>query len=881
MILSKQGRQVLEHLCVAYSFEDSSVELTEEQIASSVEEWSKKFPSIGKEERELIARKLIALIGVYKPADECIVDPKEYEHQSADWFEKVKSEHCEWFLSYLKKLHDKQWSPNVIRELDKSSDAIMNHLGNPKSKSFNVRGLVMGDIQSGKTANFIALCNKAADAGYRVIIITAGIIEKLRRQTQGRLEKEFISLLPMKQVVKLTGATYDFRKEQGENPVHVFRNDVPVLCVVKKNVTVLQHLYKWLQKGVKSVSEKGEISLPWPLLFIDDEADNASINTRELSEEANPTRTNELIRKILKSFTRSSYVGITATPFANVFIDPDTEDKVVADDLFPKSFVYRLTTPSNYFGAGKLFEPGSPYLKIIDDIEFWLPASHKKDEYPSEDLPESLQTAIGYYLLVNGVMDVIGKGGDHIGHRSMMIHVSRFVAIQNRLLSHIEVYVKRLVSKVSNYCGDPAKAERVPELARLHQIWDEYGLSRPCDGMSWNAFLKTVLLDAIKTVETVVVNSGKTVKALDYADAEKRYIVIGGNALSRGLTLEGLVVSYFRRNTMMSDTLLQMGRWCGYRGLYQSLVRVWMPQAAIDNFGYASDISEDLSEMFHQIVEQEGAPKDFAFKIRKAPGAMLPTARNKMRTATRISFPIVLAGHAIETPRIKNDPIVTTANDKAVNEFIANNWVRREREQTWDRMVFLRDVPHGEISKMLSEFKAGMMSFGFMVPQISEYIANLGINWDVAIPVMEDGQTIRHASRKLAVVSSGREVMISGTKLKVTSGGAMRYILTQSDARKVVAEYQSEKGHENREPPDERYLRRAKKEGRRPLLVIQYVKMSEKCKDSADPLVTSFFALSFGFPGSKDDQIEQEFYFTKRAYEESSLQDYLNAETED
>ncbi len=881
MALSKQGQQLLEILCVVFSHKDAFEEITEEQINIGVEEWTSKFPGIGEEERKLIIRKLIALVGVYKPEDECIVNHNEYSQQDAYWFEKIKPDHNEWFTAYLTKLRNKQWSPNVIRELDKSSDVIMNHLGNPKSKSFNVRGLVMGDIQSGKTANFIALCNKAADAGYRVIIITAGIIEKLRRQTQGRLEKEFISLLPMKQVVKLTGATYDFRKEQGENPVHVFRNDVPVLCVVKKNVTVLQHLYKWLQKGVKSVSEKGDVSLPWPLLFIDDEADNASINTRELSEEANPTRTNELIRKILKSFTRSSYVGITATPFANVFIDPDTEDKVVADDLFPKSFVYRLTTPSNYFGANKLFEPGSPYLKIIDDIEFWLPTSHKKDEYPSEDLPESLQTAIGYYLLANGVMDVIGKGGDHIGHRSMMIHVSRFVAIQNRLLSHVEDYVKRLVSKVSNYCGDPMKTERVPELARLHQIWDEYGLSRPCDGMSWNAFLKTVLLDAIKTVETVVVNSGKTVKALDYADAEKRYIVIGGNALSRGLTLEGLVVSYFRRNTMMSDTLLQMGRWCGYRGLYQSLVRVWMPQVAVDNFGYASDISEDLSEMFHQIVEQEGSPKDFAFKIRKAPGAMLPTARNKMRTATRISFPIVLAGHAIETPRIKNDPIVTTANDKAVSEFIANNWVRREHGQTWDRMVFLRDVPHGEISNMLSEFKAGMMSFGFMVPQISEYISNLGINWDVAIPVMEDGQTIRHASRKLAVVSSGREVMISGTKLKVTSGGAMRYILTPSDARKVIAEYQSEKGHENREPPDERYLRRAKKEGRRPLLVIQYVKMSEKCKDSADPLVTSFFALSFGFPGSKDDQIEQEFYFTRRAYEESSLQDYLNAETED
>lgn len=881
MVLSKQGRMILDWLCVVYSNDEATENLTERQIEEAVAKEASRFPSLTADEIALIVRKLIALVGVYKPEDECIVDGAEYDTQAKDWFTKIKTDHDEWFTAYLAKLRQKQWSPNVIRELDKSSDAIMNHLGNPKSPKFNIRGLVMGDIQSGKTANFIALCNKAADAGYRVIIITAGIIEKLRRQTQGRLEKEFINLLPLKQVVKLTGATYDFRREQGENPVHVFRDDVPVLCVVKKNVSVLQHLYKWLQKGVKTVSAQGDVTLPWPLLFIDDEADNASINTKELSEEANPTRTNELIRKILKSFTRSSYVGITATPFANVFIDPDTEDKVVADDLFPRSFVYRLTTPSNYFGASKLFEPGAPYLKIIDDIELWLPTSHKKDEYPNEDLPKSLQTAIGYFMLVNGVMDVIGQSGDHIGHRSMMIHVSRFVAIQNRLLSHIEDYVKRLVSRVSNYCGDPKKAERIPELKQLHEIWDGYELSRACAGMTWNKFLKTVLLGSIKTIETVVVNSGKTVKSLDYSDADKRYIVIGGNALSRGLTLEGLVVSYFRRNTMMSDTLLQMGRWCGYRGIYQRLVRVWMPQSAIDNFGYASDISEDLSEMFHQIVEQDGSPKDFAFKIRKSPGAMLPTARNKMRTATRISFPIVLAGHAIETPRIKNDSTVTAANDKAVSDFITDNWSRREQESTWDKMVFLRDVPYGEISKMLSEFKAGMMSFGFMVPQIAEYISNLGSNWDVAIPIMEDGVTIRHSSRKLAVVSSGREVMISGTKLKVTSGGAMRYILTPSDARKVIAEYQSEKGHENREPPDERYLCKAKKEGRRPLLVIQHVKMSEKCKDSADPQTISFFALSFGFPGSKDDQIEQEFYFTKRAYEESSFQDYLNAETED
>ena len=880
MTLSKNGQLVYELLYVVLSKKDASEKITSEQIDADIAEWARKFPGIGEEERKLIAKKLIALVGVYKPEDECIADSHEYNEQTPDWFDKIKAEVCVRFTAYLRALRAKQWSPNVVRELDKSSDVIMNYLGNPKSTSFNVRGLVMGDIQSGKTANFIALCNKAADAGYRVIIVTAGIIEKLRRQTQMRLEKEFVNLLPGKQVARLTGAAFDFCESQGKNPVSVFDKDVPVLCVVKKNVTVLRNLYEWLQTGRECRNGQDDVRLPWPLLFIDDEADNASINTNELSEEANPTKTNALIRKILKSFARSSYVGITATPFANVFIDPDTEDKVVADDLFPKSFVYRLTTPSNYFGADKLFEDGSPYLKTIDDIELWLPSSHKKADYPDEDLPESLRTAIGYYLLANGVMDVIGEEGDYIGHRSMMIHISRFIAIQNRLQSYVENYVKHIVSLVSNYCGDPQKAERKPELARLHQIWDEYDLSRACGGMSWNRFLRTVLLGAIKTIETVVVNSGAAVRTLDYEDSEKRYIVIGGNALSRGLTLEGLVVSYFRRSTMMCDTLLQMGRWCGYREGYQRLVRVWMPQGSVDHFGYASGISDELAEMFHQIVEQKGTPKDFAFKIRKSPGALLPTARNKMRTAMSIRFPIVLAGHAVETPRIQNDPAIVATNEQAVTRLVEGNWARREQTRTWDNMVFLRDVPHGEIEELLASFKAGMMSFGFMIPQIGEYIAKIGENWDVAIPVEDGDKWPRAATRKLAVVSSGREILISGTKLKVTSGGAMRYILTPSEFRSVKAEYQSKMGCEKRDPPDECYLQRAKIQGKRPLLIIQYVTMSESPKDSPLPRVTSFYALSFGFPGSKDDQITQEFFFTKRACEESALQEYVTAETE-
>ena len=891
MQLSKSGKLALEMLSLQY---ESEVSLTEEQMRIDLERTLKyaKATGISQEEKDLILRKLIALVGVIKPPDEGIINKDEYSQQAPDWFTKIKDEQCEWFNAYSVKLRKKDWSPNVIRELDRSSDAIMNYMGNPKSPRFNVRGLIMGDIQSGKTANFIAICNKAADAGYRVIIVTAGIIEKLRRQTQGRLEKEFINLLPSRQVVKLTGTTYDFRKEQGENPVHVFRDDVPVLCVVKKNVTVLQNLYKWLQKGVKKISEEGDILLHWPLLFIDDEADNASINTKELSEEADPTKTNGLIRKILKSFSRSTYIGITATPFANVFIDPDTEDKVVADDLFPKSFVYRLTAPSNYFGVDKVIEDGSPYREILDDIELWLPSSHKKEEFPSEELPLSLRTAIGYFLLVNGVMDVMGEDGERITHRSMMIHVSRFVAIQNRLHSYIEAYVKRLVVRISNYHSDPKKAKQIRELEFLHGIWDNYKLSGRCNGMTWGKFLKRYLYNAVKMIDTVVVNSGKSIKSLDYEEEEKRVIVIGGNALSRGLTLEGLVVSYFRRNTMMSDTLLQMGRWCGYRGIYQELVRVWMPQHAVDDFGYASDISEELSTMFRQIVEQKGTPKDFAFMIRKSPGAMLPTARNKMRTATRVRFPVTLAGHAIETPRVRNDALIASENDKAVCDFIRENIACLESSNVWPNVRFLRKVKVASIEKLLSRFKAGMMSYGFLVPKIGEYISTMETDWDVAIPVVDgsDGFTdegrlpfaVRKSSRKLAVISSGREIMISGTKLKVTSGGVMGYALSPQEREKVISAYHKEAGRSNANPPDGRYLQEARRLGKRPLLVLQYITMSSVCSESAgDPAVNEFFALSFGFPGSKDGQEDKEFYFTKKAYDDLVLNGSSLEEMED
>ena len=246
MQLTKQAQQLLGHISLKYLYNNEEGDLTEAQIKEEVLAFARslKFSTITDEEYALIVRKLIAQFGVYKPEDECVTDELEYDAASKDWFTKNRDQYDSRSLVYRNELIKKNWSPNVVREIDKSADTIMDLLGNPTRAKFNVRGLIMGDIQSGKTANFIALCNKAADAGYRLIIVTAGIIEKLRRQTQGRLEKEFVNLLADKPVVKLTGTTYDFRQTQGENPFSVFKSDVPVLCVVKKNVSVLQHLYK-------------------------------------------------------------------------------------------------------------------------------------------------------------------------------------------------------------------------------------------------------------------------------------------------------------------------------------------------------------------------------------------------------------------------------------------------------------------------------------------------------------------------------------------------------------------------------------------------------------------------------------------------------------
>jgi hypothetical protein len=476
------------------------------------------------------------------------------------------------------------WSPLVAATLDRSTEELLDLLGDPaKTQPWKRRGLVVGDVQSGKTASYAALICKAADAGYRMVILLTGTLENVRRQTQERLDAAFVKFdsrdfLTTGQIgrkthigvglidgrrdgIVFTSRDHDFRKVTA-SALNISLEVVkePVLVVTKKNKSVLQRLAAWLR--ARNADREGRIDVP--LLLIDDEADNASINTRQDPGEA--TAINRAIRDLLGMFRRSSYVGFTATPFANIFIDPASTDDMLGDDLFPRDFIHVLEAPTNYLGMNALFGGADPeasdsseadltstVVRTIDDKEEWLPATHKKDA-DFHGLPDTLRHALRCFLLATAVRDlraaggVAGRGGGI--HRSMLVNVSRFTDVQNRVAGTLHLELEEIRRAVRLYGALPPQeaAARSPEITGLAEVFGyEFGGS----GFAWPTVL-SALHQAIAPVAVQPVNQTTGAASLDYAQVEtppgRRVVAVGGNSLSRGLTLEGLSTSYFLRN---------------------------------------------------------------------------------------------------------------------------------------------------------------------------------------------------------------------------------------------------------------------------------------------------------------------------------------------
>ena len=611
------------------------------------------------------------------------------------WLAAVQGE-VTWYYwkRYQRLLQQQRYPPQVVTSLHSITDQILDHLENPqKPGAWARKGMVVGYVQSGKTANYTGLVCKAADAGYRVIIILAGMLNSLRNQTQERIDAGFLGVdssrilddIPLED--KLTGVgridsdrravSFTTNKQlfnagmARQIGMHLAALNEPLVLVIKKNVSTLKNLIQWLKHNNPHNLQEH------PMLLVDDEADHASVNTNK--EGVDATATNARIRELLHLFDRSSYVGYTATPFANIFIDPETDNEMLGDDLFPRDFIHSLDPPDNYIGPDTVFseDAAQDLLCEVDDYTAFLPLRHKKDESP-EALPESLMKAIRTFILVRALRLLRGQIDQH---HSMMINVSRFTAVQSKVKLLVSDYVDHLRAGIINYSLlSPSEALENSEMAALQSTWatEFENVSPP-----W-ANVQRALKDAVSPIRVIEVNSSAAAEPIDYAEFDypngRTVIAVGGLSLSRGLTLEGLSVSYFLRNSVMYDTLMQMGRWFGYRDGYADLCRIYMTEDAISWYRHIADVIRELRGEFTRMKAAGMSPRDFGLCVRSHPESLIVTARNKMRTGRNVLRQVDLTGRLVETSVLHANPSAVAGNLAAMGEMVAKAGQSGEEE---------------------------------------------------------------------------------------------------------------------------------------------------------------------------------------------------------
>ncbi|RUS48856.1 Z1 domain-containing protein [Cohnella sp. AR92] len=875
-----QAAQMLERfISVAVNTKYPDAPPSEDEFIAEANALRAAFPIPDEEFAQVVKNLKAALVitmdvGVY-------ISNKNSDHQS--WLPGRRAEIDFYYWNRFKRyLEDvKGWNTRVTANLETVSNDIVDLFGDPQSsKQWQRRGLILGDVQSGKTVNYTAICNKAADTGYKVIIVLAGTMENLRMQTQKRLDKEFAGRLSKdllrlkgKQEVKnvfdgvgkidstkrisaFTSVLYDFNTSiLNSNDLTLKNIKEPALFVVKKNKSVLRNLESWLCSN--NADNSGKIDLP--LLLIDDEADNASVNTRK--EEEDPTAINAAIRSILNRFYQATYLGITATPFANIFINPETEDDMVGDDLFPRDFIYVLSPPTNYIGANAMFGEEAKYDKSImkidsEEIECFFPFKHKKD-LPVDDLPPSLFEAMGYFLLTNAVRDIRGDIKDH---RSMLINVSRFTDVQVKIRENIIVWLEQVKSDVRNYAAwDEEQALQIHSLNVLKQIWDKHRLE-DIAGVSWRTLQMEYLHKAISPIEVRAVNQKTGAASLNYDAHEEnglRVIAVGGNSLSRGLTLEGLCTSYFYRNSQMYDTLLQMARWFGYRPNYSDLFKVWMSADVIDWYGYITAAANELKDEISRMNKHNLTPRDFGLKVRQDPNSLIVTARNKMRTATQVSRPISVTGKLLETPRLKSKPDVLAANERAFKLFVASLDSAGSRRDVEQNGLMWSGIHKDLIVELLYSFETHPWHMSFQGKALAEYIEkNPGfVEWDVFIPFGSDSVefelegangVITLKREKRYVEEANGMIKVMGTKVRVGSGGCTKAGLT-SDQIKAAEDSFRQLHPDRKNVPDSAYLIG----DRKPLLMLHVLKSTQNEDEPANPKIPdTLYAIGLGLPGN-------------------------------
>ena len=833
----------------------SAISISKEELAKFVDFqlfFLKKWTPTDDDKQELVSYLENYIFVKHDHDGYAIISNEPFDNQ---WYTNNKPKN-EYFWDLFSRYHAEKGdldraSLNLLGE--KTLPNLMNCLGNPQEQLIKQRkryGLVLGDVQSGKTSTYSGLICKAADAGIKVVILLAGITETLRQQTQERIEEDIVGLTirtdnfhnnkPTNVGVgtlkgwenKVTTYTLyedDFNMTRAKTMSSIGTHKSIVLFVVKKNVPVLTHLHEWLTGPNQQLNEDGK--LPYSLLLIDDEADNASINTKDST--IDPTATNKKIREICEVFMNSNYVGFTATPYANIFINPETDEDMITADLFPKDFIYVLPTPEPYIGAQRIFgeatkehpqygncsymindsyitdikEPTSAELQEMSDeqlINGPIYYKHKRDW--RGNLPTSLLDALRCFYLANAIRDLDEKQFD--APRTMLVNISRYISVHSYLKREITKQVEADYKEIrTNFSKDQERNTGNILYEKLRQLFNKHYAN--C-GYTWqqvgqrDTLLKWDTEKEIKGIRVIVVNGSKESRE-DSPNYKKnpslRIIAIGGLALSRGLTLKGLMTSYFYRNTCTYDVLMQMGRWFGYRPHYDKVCRIWITNTSANWYREIAEATDELKSELAHMNSLELTPEQFGLRVRRDDIALEITARNKMRKAGKCVLRTTFWGDVFDTPYFS-----TKLLDNSINIEETKNWLNdlvekgKQAEKVESReSIIMRDIALDDIADILARIHTSDKNLKFDRTQITRFIVSNKdelSTWDVVIvggtglPVVRlfsnPNLAIKAATRSLSTRGDGEA--FSFTHQGVVSGNNDGSI-GLADPQKVKDEY--------------------------------------------------------------------------------------------
>jgi hypothetical protein len=627
------------------------------------------------------------------------------------WYTGPKPDDRHWpaLKAYL--TETKKWSEATVENIHGSSAEVVGALADPRRTAFSHKGLVVGYVQSGKTANMTAVIAKAVDAGYNMVILLAGVTNKLRAQTQRRIDTDIRARFPHLWV-GYTSANIEKDEDDSEEngdfvipPDRCFPMPAPgrvQYAVVKKEATRLQKLVTTFEKTPKASREQMRV------LLIDDECDQASVNASATDDGI--TKINDLLRRLIGVIPACSYVGYTATPFANVFINPFPKGGEVLDDLYPKHFITALPRPGDYVGTLEVFgsiadgededgesNDGRPMVRVVpkEELPKLRPVKMKQKDSFTPAVTPSMESALLWFIASCAIRR---RRGHADAHMTMLVHTSPHVIQHQRMMEVIRAWL--LASGEALRAGAGEVWERFVatfeyETGRLPLTHAGEAALIPSDLLPW-------IREALDAMELVIEN-GISEERLDFTGKPKTYIVVGGSVLARGLTLEGLCVSYFLRTSKQYDTLLQMGRWFGFRHGYEDLPRLWATADLISAFRAIGRVEEEIrTDIARYVGTPSFTPMDLAVRVRQIPGLAITSAA-KMKHAVEVAMSY--AGRHVQTIRFDHrNADVIAANWKAVDALAAACTANGREGPTRAGVRLFQQVPVGNVLTFLKAY---------------------------------------------------------------------------------------------------------------------------------------------------------------------------------